>query len=141
MKTLLSFLLLLTAISFAGEDGDAFAKYEKAIIASGQFPLSSWLIVTSPSSNCHAVNVKDCLPDEAAKINKAAEEAREYLKALPPKDVWEFTMTAFEKQTFKGMKTTPRLEELDEAAKKANATSFSKSFTKIVLCCRYHLPF
>ena len=75
MKTLLSFLLLLTAISFAGEDGDAFAKYEKAIIASGQFPLSSWLIVTSPSSNCHAVNVKDCLPDEAAKINKAAEEA------------------------------------------------------------------
>lgn len=129
MKTLLSFLFLLTAISFAGESGDAFAKYEKAIIASGQFPLSSWLIVTSPSSKSDVVNVKDYLPDEAAKINKAAEEAREYLKGLPPKDVWEFTMNAFEKKTFKGMKTTPRFDELDEAARKANVTSLSKSFT------------
>lgn len=129
MKTLLSFLFLLTAISFAGESGDAFAKYEKAIIASGQFPLSSWLIVTSPSSKSDVVNVKDYLPDEAAKINKTAEEAREYLKGLPPKDVWEFTMNAFEKKTFKGMKTTPRFDELDEAARKANVTSLSKSFT------------
>lgn len=129
MKTLLSFLFLLTAISFAGESGDAFAKYEKAIIASGQFPLSSWLIVTSPSSKSDVVNVKDYLPDEAAKINKTAEEAREYLKGLPPKDVWEFTMNAFEKKTFKGMKTTPRFDELDEAVRKANVTSLSKSFT------------
>ena len=38
-------------------------------------------------------------------------------------------MNAFEKKTFKGMKTTPRFDELDEAAKKANVTSLSKSFT------------
>ncbi len=129
MKKVFLCLCMLSGLLFAGENSDAFAKYEKAIIASGQFPLSSWLIVTSPSSKSDVVNVKDYLPDEAAKINNAAEEAREYLKGLPPKDVWEFTMNAFEKKTFKGMKTTPRFDELDEAAKKANVTSLSKSFT------------
>ena len=76
MKKVFLYLCVLSALLFAGEDGDAFAKYEKAIIASGQFPLSSWLIVTSPSSKCNSVNVKDCLSDEAAKINKSAEEGK-----------------------------------------------------------------
>ena len=129
MKRIFWLICIISSLLFANDNDRDFAKYEKAIIASGQFPLSSWLIVTSPSSKCNSINVKDYLSDEAAKINKSAEEAREYLKGLPPKDVWEFTMTAFEKQTFKGMKSTLRLEELDEAAKKAGVKPNSKLFT------------
>jgi hypothetical protein len=128
MKRIFLLICLISPLLFANDNDSAFKKYEKAIIDSGQFPLSSWLMVASPSSRSSSVNVNDCLSSEATKINKTAEEARKYLKSLPPKDVWCFTIIAFEKQTFKGMKNNLRLEEINEAAKKAGVTPNSNLF-------------
>ena len=130
MKKFLAFIITLSTISFASGNDGAFEKYQKAIIASGKFPSWCWMIAVSPNSRHHLNDFGENLADEAKRFHKDAEEARAYLKALPPKDVWWFTIKALEEQTFNGMKTTPRIKEIDEAAKKNGKKTMAESFSK-----------